>query len=131
MVRQRLSPQDDPTSLRSPNEPQRSERRERRSPLSILLRICGFSASGRIFSELASTRDISPSGCCVRLRTQPLEHAVLALQVIPSEGPLPGGGTQMLYQVAWLQQHGQAWDVGLLALGPTDLLRVAFAPPTP
>lgn len=112
-------------------EPQRSERRQRRSPLSVLLRICGFSAGGRIFSEVASTRNISPSGCCIRLRTQPLGHTTLAVQVVPREGPLPDGGAQMLYQIAWLRQQGASWDVGLFALADTDLLRVAFASHTP
>jgi hypothetical protein len=114
-----------------PGHPNRSERRERRSPLSVLLKICGFSAAGRIFSEVASTRNISPSGCCVRLRTQPLQDTALALQVIPREGPLPVGGPQMLYQVAWVRPEGQAWELGLLALGKTDLLQVAFAPHWP
>jgi hypothetical protein len=111
--------------------PHRSERRERRSPLSVLLKICGFSADGRIFSELSSTRNISRSGCCVRLRTLPLESAALAVQVIPREGPLPEGGRQLLYEIAWIEQQDQSWDVGLVALGDTDLLQAAFNPPTP
>jgi len=131
MVRQGPKQLSDSLPVHSPGEPHRSERRERRSPLSVLLKICGFSASGRIFSELASTRNISRSGCCLRLRTQPLGNTALALQVIPREGPLPQGGPQLLYQVAWLRQHGQAWEVGLLALGNTDLLLVAFAPHSP
>jgi len=114
-----------------PGQPHRSERRERRSPLSILLKICGFSAGGRIFSEVASTRNISRSGCCLRLRTRPLGDTALALQVIPREGPVPDGGSQMLYQVAWSRQQGQSWEVGLFALGNTDLLQVAFAPHSP
>lgn len=128
MVHHRPKRLDEPKPHPALGEPHRSERRERRSPLSILLKVCGFAAGGRIFSELAGTRNISRSGCCVRLRTQPLENAALALQVIPREGPLPLGGPQMLYQVAWLRRQGQSWDVGLLALGNTDLLKVAFAP---
>ena len=116
---------------RMPGIPQRSERRERRSPLTVMLRICGFSASGRIFSEVASTRNISRSGCCVRLRTQPLQNSPLAIQVVPREGPSPEPATQMLYEVAWLQQQGQSWEVGLSALSKTDLLRVAFDSRTP
>ena len=131
MVRQRSKQLSDSLPVHSPGQPHRSECRERRSPLSVLLKICGFSASGRIFSELASTRNISRSGCCLRLRTQPLGNTALALQVIPREGPLPQGGPQLLYQVAWLRQHGQAWEVGLLALGNTDLLLVAFATHSP
>ena len=127
MVRQKTRPLEDPRRFRSPAEPRRSERRERRSPLCILLKICGFSAAGRIFSELAGTRNISRSGCCVRLRTQPLADTALAVQVIPREDPLPESGAQMLYQMAWLRKRGDSWDVGLFALGDTDLLRVAFA----
>jgi len=130
MVQRKPKPSADPTLGRIMGSPQRSERRERRSPLSVLLKVCGFSASGRIFSEVSSTRNISRSGCCLRLRTQPLERTALAIQVIPSEGPLPDGGRQLLYQVAWLEQQDQSWDVGLFALDDTDLLQVAFAPPT-
>jgi hypothetical protein len=128
MTRQKPKQLNDALPVQPLGEPFRSERRERRSPLSILLKICGFSADGRIFSELAGTRNISRSGCCVRLRTQPLRNTALALQVIPREGPVPEGGPQMLFQVAWLQRQGQGWDVGLFALGNADLLQVAFAP---
>ena len=105
----------------------RSERRERRCPLSVLLKVCGFDAGGRIFSELTSTLNISRSGCCVRLAREPLRNTALALRVIPHEGPAPQGGTQMLYEVAWLRPREQGWDVGLFALGRTDLLQGAFA----
>jgi hypothetical protein len=132
MVQRKLKPSADLAPGRMMGIPHRSERRERRSPLSVLLKICGFSATGRIFSELSSTRNISRSGCCVRLRTQPLERAALAVQVIPREGSLPEGGRPLLYQIAWIEQEGQSsWDVGLIALGDTDLLQVAFNPPTP
>ena len=131
MVQRKLKPPAGLAPGRMMGYPHRSERRERRSPLSVLLRICGFSASGRLFSELTSTTNISRSGCCVRLRTQPLERAALAVQVIPREGPLPKGGRQLLYQIAWLEENGESWDVGLFALGNTDLLQVAFAPPAP
>jgi hypothetical protein len=131
MVQRKLKPSADPTPDRMMGAPHRSERRERRSPLSVLLKICGFSTSGRIFSEVVSTRNISRSGCCVRLRTQPLERAALAVQIIPHEGHLPAGGRPLLYQVAWLEQQGHSWDVGLFSLGNADLLQVAFEPFTP
>jgi hypothetical protein len=124
-----------PSAISSPDrrlgDPQRSERRERRSPLSVLLRVCGFAATGRIFSELASTLNISPSGCCVRLRTQPLVRASLAVRVIPREGPGAEKGPPVLYEVAWLEQNGHFWDVGLRALSRRDLLQVAFASSAP
>jgi hypothetical protein len=131
MVQKKEKVAANPSLAQQLGSPHRSERRERRSPLAVLLRVCGFSAGGRIFSELASTRNISRSGCCVRLRTRPLGHAALAVQVIPSEGPWLEGSTQMLYQIAWLEQREHGWDVGLFAMTDTDLLRVAFASHTP
>ena len=107
--------------------PRKSERRERRSPLTVVLRVCGFSAGGRIFSEITRTLDISRSGCCVRLKTQPLAEHALALEVIPHKEVSLAGGVQLLYQVVWQARHGQGWEVGLQALGTTDLLHIAFA----
>lgn len=111
--------------------PHKSERRERRSPLVLLLRVCGFSSGGRIFSEVARTCDISRTGCCVRLKTQPLSDNALAVEVIPHAGAASPGGAQILYQVVWQARHGQGWEVGLMALGTSDLLQVAFASLTP
>jgi len=116
-----------PCPDRRMGRPHKSERRERRSPLTVLLRVCGFSAGGRIFSEIARTLDISRSGCCVRLKTPPLGEHALAIEVIPHREASPAGGVQMLYQVVWQARHGQGWEVGLMALGTTDLLQVAFA----
>jgi hypothetical protein len=131
MVQKREKPAADPSQAPHPGNPHRSERRERRSPLAVVLRVCGFSAKGRIFSELSDTRNISPSGCCIRLRTRPLGHAALAVQVIPSEGPWIEGGAQLLYEIAWMEKREHGWDVGLFSLTGGDLLRVAFASATP
>jgi hypothetical protein len=122
---------DDPGRGRALGQPRRSERRERRSPISVLLKVCGFDSSGRIFSELAGTRNISRSGCCIHLRREPLKNTSLALQVIPHEKPVPQSGPQLLYHVAWVRPTEDGWDVGLFALGRMDLLQVAFAPYTP
>lgn len=131
MVHNRQSLSDSTVPVRQLGDPQRSERRDRRSPLCVLVRVCGFSAAGRIFSELTSTYNISPLGCCIRLATRPLERSSLALQVVPHEGPLSHRGAQLLYQVVWLKPQDQAWDIGLCALGRSDLLQVAFAFRTP
>ena len=131
MVRQKPKKLDDPRPGQALGHPHRSERRERRCPLSVLLKVCGFDAGGRIFSELTSTLNISRSGCRIRLVREPLKNTALALRVIPHEGPVPQGGPQMLYQVGWLRPQEQGWEVGLFALGRTDLLQVAFATYSP
>jgi hypothetical protein len=118
-----------PTPFPVPGQPRRSERRERRSPIPIVVKVCGFSASGRIFSEVATTKNVSRSGCCIRLRAEPQSDGVLALQVVPREEPVPQG-PQMLYQVAWIIRRQQGCDVGLSVLGDADLLQVAFASPS-
>ena len=131
MVQKKVKVSDQWVPAQTPGEPRRSERRERRSPLCLLLLVWGFSAGGRIFSEHAATLNISRSGCCVRLQTRPLEDTVLALQIVPHGVPLPVPQTPVLYHIAWLQQQENSWEVGLHALGDSDLLRLAFALYTP
>jgi hypothetical protein len=109
------------------NQPQRSERRERRSPLRILLRVCGFASSGRVFSEVACTTNVSPSGCCLNLRTRPLDDTSVAVQIVPHGSVLAETSVQLLYQIVWMRETNQAWEVGLSALSRADLLQVAFA----
>jgi hypothetical protein len=127
MVRQKPRKLDDPGPSKTPAQPRKTERRERRSPISILVQVCGFDSKGRIFSELSSTRNISRSGCCIHLQSEPLRDSALALQVVPRDSPVPPGGRQLLYQVAWLRPLDQGWEVGVFALSGADLLQVAFA----
>ncbi len=131
LVERKPKPQRSLACFPAGGEPWRSERRERRSPLSILLRVYGFSAGGRIFSELTRTLNVSRSGCCLRLHTEPLREGTLALQIVPREDPLHLGARQLLYQTIWLRKQGDGWEVGLSALGQEDLLQAAFSAQTP
>jgi hypothetical protein len=130
MVQRKPKPQPDFVHLSTLGQPHRSERRERRSPLSILLRVCGFSEAGRIFSEVTCTVNISRSGCCVQLHTKPLVQGTLALQIIPRENPLQIINRQLLYEAVWSRRQGDSWNVGLAALGQEDLLNAAFSEET-
>jgi hypothetical protein len=109
-------------SKRDETGPLRSERRERRFPLSIPLLIFGFDAGCRLFRDAVSTLNISRSGCCLRMRKRPMVDSVLAVRVVPREGPVPDH-PRFLYQVAWFRQEGESWMVGAFALGDADLAR--------
>ena len=93
------------------DNPRKSERRERRSPLRIPLRVCGFCSDGRVFSEVACTTNVSRSGCCVNLRTRPLDQTSIAVQVVPHGGVLSEAGIQLLYQIVWIRHAEQSWEV--------------------
>jgi hypothetical protein len=59
------------------------------------------------------------------MRKRPMVDSVLAVRVVPREGPVPDQ-PRFLYQVAWLRQEGESWMVGTFALGDGDFARVAF-----
>ena len=107
--------------------PRSSQRRERRFPVSIPLLVCGFGPGCHLFRELVSTFDISRAGCRIRLQTRPMKDSVLALRLVPREGPILDS-PQLLYQVAWFLPEGDRWNVGTFALGHTDLVKAAFGP---
>jgi len=105
--------------------PLRSDRAERRFSISIPLLVFGFDAGCRLFRDAVSTVNISRAGCCIRLATRPLVDSVLAVRVVPREGPVPDY-PRFLYQVAWFRREGDGWLVGAFGLGGTDLAKVAF-----
>jgi hypothetical protein len=103
-----------------------SEREYQRSALSLPLVVCGLNASGRIFFELASTYDISRSGCRLHLCTQPQHDSPLAIRVISNKGEGTEESAQILFQVAWLLPEAEGWAVGAHSLGDTDLRTLVF-----
>jgi hypothetical protein len=91
--------------------------------------ICGFATTGKLFVEHCSTRNVSHSGCCIRLRTLPQADTALALRLL-RWGLSAKGAPQLLYQVVWVRKDGDGWLVGTSSLGPADLYSLAF-PGTP
>ena len=106
--------------------PLRATRREPRSHAALTFAVCGLASTGRFFVEISSTVNISRSGCCLRLHTRPLADSALALRVVPGGTSLPGGTSQLLFQLAWLRPEGDGWLVGAFVLGEVDLSRLAF-----
>lgn len=103
-----------------------SGRSEDRFAMPIPVMVFGFNAAGRIFQEMASTRNVSRHGCCIRLRTQPQRDTPLALRMVPREGPPPPGTPPLTYRYVWSQRLQGGWEVGAAAYEEADLIRLAF-----
>ncbi len=112
-----------PSDFRSPR---RATRREPRSVAELPLTVCGFRADGRLFCEVGTTRNVSPSGCRLHLRTLPQADTTLALRVIPENTSAVQSARQFLFQVVWLEPEEGGWAIGAQALGDADLHRAAF-----
>jgi hypothetical protein len=110
-------------------QPQHTERREQRSDVQLAVTVYGFATTGKLFVEHCSTRNVSHSGCCIRLRTQPQADSALALRPL-RWGISSKGTSQLLFQVAWLRQDGDGWLVGASSFGSADFYCLAF-PGTP
>lgn len=108
-------------------EPQRqqTDRREQRSDVQLAVTIYGFAATGKLFVEHCSTRNVSHSGCCLRLQTRPQADTALALRLL-RWGLSSRSAPQLLFQVAWLRPEGDGWLVGASSLGAADLYSLAF-----
>ncbi|HZR65139.1 MAG TPA: PilZ domain-containing protein [Terriglobales bacterium] len=109
----------------SGDQRQKIERREQRSDAQLPVTVYGFATTGKLFVELSATRNISHSGCCVHIRTQPQTDSALAMR------PLRWGlsskrASQLLFQIVWVRQDEDGWLVGLSSLGDADLYCVAF-----
>jgi len=108
---------------------QQTDRREQRSNVQVAVTVYGFAVSGKLFVEHCSTRNVSHSGCCLRLKTRPQTDSALALRLL-RWGLSSKSASQLLFQVAWLRPDGDSWLVGASALGEADLYCLAF-PGTP
>jgi hypothetical protein len=108
---------------------QQIDRREQRADVHLAVTTYGFAVSGKLFVEHCSTRNVSHSGCCLRLQTRPQADSALALRLL-RWGIASKSASQLLFQVVWLRPDGDGWLVGASALGAADLYCLAF-PGTP
>jgi len=67
--------------------PQHTDRREQRLDVQLPVTVYGFATTGKLFVEHCSTRNISHSGCCIRLRTQPQADSVSRCAYCAGEFP--------------------------------------------
>lgn len=108
---------------------ERIVRGEQRSDVQLPMTVYGFATTGKLFVEICSTRNVSRSGCCIRLQTQPQADSALALRLL-RWGISSKGASQFLFQIAWVRPDEDGWLVGLSSLGAADLYCQAF-PGTP
>ena len=108
-----------------------SSQRDPRVSTALTFVVCGLSSSGRFFAELCSTVNISRTGCCLQLHTQPQSNSALALRAVPGGTALPEGISQLLFQLAWVRPVEGGWQIGAFALTKVDLFRLTSPYSTP
>lgn len=84
-------------------------RASRRVGRAQAVQVRGFDATGRYFSERASTQDVSEGGCRLTLQTAVTVGTILRI-TIPSAGSASGAAAQ--FEVVWTRQQGSRCEVG-------------------
>src|ERR1051325_7817364 len=81
--------------------PYRPERCEGRLTVAALVTVLGFDTQGRIFHEMALTRNISRHGCCIHVHARSQPGNPLALRIVPRGGPVREDLPHLTYQLLW------------------------------
>ena len=126
---QRTDPHQADPQQAEPSKKRSETRSETRSEVRLSVTVYGFATTGKLFVEHCATRNVSHSGCCIRLQTRPQADAALALRLL-RWGLSAKAASQLLYQIVWVQKDGDGWLIGASSLGPADLYSLAF-PGTP
>ena len=126
---QRTDPHQADPQQAEPSKKRSETRSETRSEVRLAVTVYGFATTGKLFVEHCATRNVSHSGCCIRLQTRPQADAALALRLL-RWGLSAKAASQLLYQIVWVQKDGDGWLIGASSLGPADLYSLAF-PGTP
>ena len=122
---QRTDPHQADPQQAEPSKKRSETRSERRSEVRLAVTVYGFATTGKLFVEHCATRNVSHSGCCIRLQTRPQADAALALRLL-RWGLSAKAASQLLYQIVWVQKDGDGWLIGASSLGPADLYSLAF-----
>ncbi len=87
-------------------------RRSRREKRAQEVQVRGFDATGRYFSERATTKDISEGGCRVTLRTAVTIGTILRVTILGSASGGSANGAAAQFEVVWTRQQGSSCEVG-------------------
>jgi hypothetical protein len=109
-----------------PAKPKRTKRREQRYGFPIPIIVFGFGSHGSLFVERAIVRNVSRRGCCIHLNQRP-QDPTLAVQAMPREGMTTVNLPHVLYEIVWLREVNNGWDVGAFALSDTSVVDLAFS----
>lgn len=105
--------------------PRRTKRREGRFTFPMPILALGFDASGRVFNEMGTTRNVSRHGCCFHLDKMPDPNSAIAVHAMPRAGSL-NGHPHVLCEIVWLLQMISGWDIGIRVLGDEGIWSLAF-----
>lgn len=86
-------------------------RGSRRVARAQAVQVRGFDATGRYFSERASTQDVSEGGCRLTLNTAVTIGTILRLTIL-APGGASGSGPAAQFEVVWTRQQGSRCEVG-------------------
>jgi hypothetical protein len=105
------------TQIEDRNADVKLERRgEPRTPLKFSVEVCGFDATGHLFTERTVTCDVTNSGCKFHLRVEVENNSVMAIRVIQHFNCREIDSRPILFQVVRIEHEfgGQALGVSKL-----------------
>jgi hypothetical protein len=96
--------------------------------MSFAIVVSGFDRSGRLFSEQASTIDISEAGCRFRVKIHLERGDVVAIRRSSRDKVRADAGKPLLFQIVWSTRDGDGWAAGALKLQSENIWHMAFPP---
>lgn len=109
-------------------EAMQDRRKCRRVPLAFPIEVMGFDPTGRLFSEMTSTSDISETGCRFLLKTQVEPGAVVAIKLLSRRKDTFPPSKPLLFQIIWVAREADGCTVGAAQLQGENLWPMAFPP---
>jgi len=94
----------------------REKRREPRVALELPIEVSGFNHTGRFFTEITLTSNVSDNGCGFGLHTEVDNDAVVAIRPIQQQEGAPCEVRRVLFRVAHVRQTEDAWTLGAAKL---------------
>ena len=118
--------------LTTRNEPghkraQQDSRRTRRLALSFQIKVSGVDRSGKFFSDLTVTSNVSGNGCSFDLLREVRQTDVVAIQVAQrNAADEPIESRPLLFEVVWVRPNEHGWAVGASKLDAGYIWPITF-----
>ena len=105
-----------------------NRRMEKRLPLVVPIRVHGLGLANQYFSERTFTLDVSERGCRFTLRTELQPGMVVGISLTsPNPGEQSDG--KAMYEIAWVVQRKEGWEVGARRKDRKNIWGVTFPEP--
>lgn len=102
-------------------------RKCRRVPLAFPIQVFGFDPTGRLFSEMTTTCDISETGCKFHLIAPVESGAIIAIRLLSGRKD-KSPGKPLLFHIVWVARKADGCTVGAVQLQGENLWPMAFPP---